>query len=51
MKQFKVVYVPTHDSDDVCSVWVYADSREDAKKVARSEHWDISSIISVNEIN
>lgn len=51
MKKFKIRYIPTYDREDMCSVWVYARNREDAKIVARSEYWDIEDIISVNEIN
>lgn len=51
MKKFKVTYIPTYDHDDICSCWVEASNREDAKREARSEYWDIYEIISCYEIN
>ena len=51
MKKFKVTYIPTYDHDDICSCWVEASDKEDAKREARSEYWDIYEIISCCEIN
>lgn len=47
MKNFIVKYIDK--SGDLSSVWVAADSKEDAKQAARREYWDIVDIISVIE--
>ena len=48
MKKFIVKY--TDKSGDLSSVWVSADSKEEAKRVAKMEYWDITDIIMVTEI-
>lgn len=48
MKTYIVKYTTT--DGDLCSVWVEANSIEDAKAKARSEYWDIEGILMVNEI-
>ena len=49
MKKYIVKYMDK--SDDLCSVWVTASSKEDAKAQARSEYWDIKEIITCYESN
>jgi len=48
MKDFKVFY--TTKEQDHCKVWVEAESKEDAKMVAREENWDIDTIGQVLEM-
>lgn len=47
MKKFIVKY--TDKSGDLSSVWVSANSKEEAKRVAKMEYWDIADIIMVTE--
>lgn len=47
MKKFIVKYTDRYD--DLSTVWVMANSKEDAKHVARNEYWDIVCIVSVVE--
>lgn len=47
MKKFIIKYIDK--SDDLSSVWVNANSREEAKQVARREYWDIKDIVMVTE--
>lgn len=48
MKEYIVKYI---DKDgDLCSVWVLATNREDAKRQARNEYWDIKYIVMVTEM-
>lgn len=51
MKKYKITYIPTYDHEDICSVWLNANNKEDAKQRARLEYWDIFDIVSVYEIN
>ena len=47
MKKYIVKYI---DNDgDLCSVWVEADSIQDAKLQVKREYWDIKEIVSCNE--
>ena len=48
MKKYIVKY--TDKDGDLCSVWVEATSREDAKRQARNEYWDIKDIVMVTEM-
>lgn len=34
-------------NDDLCHVWVQASGKEEAKRVAKREYWDIARIIQV----
>jgi ADP-ribose pyrophosphatase YjhB (NUDIX family) len=45
-----IKYVST-DDDDVASVWVYAESREEAIENAEEDNWDIGEIISIEKFN
>ena len=47
MKKFIIKYIDK--SDDLSSVWVTASSKDEAKKVARREYWDIVDIVTVTE--
>ena len=47
MKKFIVKYIDKND--DLSSVWVTANSKENAKQVARREYWDIVDKVSVIE--
>jgi hypothetical protein len=44
-KRWKVSYKDKYE--DLTNVWVYADDKEDAKRQARREYWDIERIIDV----
>lgn len=44
-KKWKVSYKDKYD--DLTNVWVYANDKEDAKRQARREYWDIERIIDV----
>lgn len=46
MAKFYVNYISKTDGD-CCKVWVEAGSAEEAREKARSEHWDIDTIIAV----
>lgn len=47
MKKYIVKYI---DNDgDLCSVWVEASSKQDAKTEVRRKYWDIKEIVIVNE--
>ena len=47
MKKYIVYY---HDQyGDLCSCWVYAESKEDAEKVVRDEYWDVNTISEIYE--
>lgn len=48
MKQYIVKYNSTRG--DLCSVWISAESREDAKRKVRSEYWDIKDIVMIQEM-
>lgn len=48
MKQYIVKYI-SHD-DDLCTVWLSADSREEALQTARAEYHDIKDIIKAEEL-
>lgn len=45
MKKFYIDYTCT--DDDLCHIWVEANSKEEAIREAKREYWDIKSIISV----
>ena len=47
MKKFIIKYIDK--SDDLSSVWVTANSKDEAKKVARREYWDIVDIVMITE--
>ena len=47
MNKYIVKY--TDKSGDLCSIWVAADSIEEAKYQARREYWDVDTIISCYE--
>ena len=49
MKKYIVKY--TDKSGDLNSIWVAADSKEEAKYQARREYWDVDDIISCYESN
>lgn len=49
MKKYKVTYTSTTDHD-CCSVWCYANSREEAIENTRDEYWDVEDIIECSEI-
>lgn len=34
-------------SDDLCHVWVEADSKEEARSEVESEYWDIKEILDI----
>lgn len=46
MKKFYIDYICT--DDDLCHIWVEANSKEEAIRSAKREYWDIKSIISVH---
>lgn len=48
MKEYAVKYI-SHDGD-LHSVWVVADSKEDAKMQVRAEYRDIKEIIQVRKM-
>jgi hypothetical protein len=48
MKEYKVSYI-SHD-DDLHSVWVVAENREEAKAQVREEYCDIKDIVMVSEM-
>lgn len=48
MKQYIVKYNSTRG--DLCSVWINAESREDAKRKVNSEYWDIKDIVMIQEM-
>ena len=50
MARYKVSYISTMDGD-CCSVWVEANSKEDAKDEVLYEHWDVEEIIGVTKMN
>lgn len=47
MKKFIVKYIDKND--DLSSVWVTANSKEEAKREAKREYWDIKEIITCYE--
>jgi hypothetical protein len=49
MKKWKVSYLDKHD--DLTNVWVYANSKEDAKQEVMHEYWDVEEIICVTPLN
>lgn len=49
MKTFTVKYISTED-DDVCSVWVYADTASEAVDKVKMEYWDVGMIAVVREV-
>lgn len=49
MKKYKITYISKTD-DDCCSVWCYANSKQDAIDNTKREYWDVKEIISVSEI-
>ena len=49
MKNYIIRYIDK--SGDSCSIWISADSVEEAKKEAKREYWDIKEIISCRESN
>jgi cytidylate kinase len=46
MKKFYVDYIDTND--DLCHIWVEANSKEEAIREAKREYWDIKNIIDVH---
>lgn len=48
MKQFIVKYNSTRG--DLCSVWINAESREDAMRKVILEYWDIKDIVMIQEM-
>lgn len=48
MKKYLVRFTTT--SGDYDKEWCHAESKEEAKEIIRSEHWNIRSIDSVQEI-
>ena len=50
MKKYIVKYISISDND-LCSVWISATSKEDAKREVRNEYWDVKEIISCYESN
>lgn len=46
MNKYIITYISKGD-DDVCKVWVHANSKDEAKREALSEYWDIKEIISI----
>ena len=47
MKNYIITYIDK--SGDSCSIWIVADSKEEAKREAKREYWDIEEIISCRE--
>lgn len=47
MKKYIIKYI-TKD-DDLCTIWVEASSKKEAKSEAKQEYWDIKEIISCSE--
>ena len=45
MDKYIVKY--TNKSGDLSTVWVEADSKDDAKNQVRSEYWDVQDIVMV----
>lgn len=48
MGKYEVKYVDKHD--DLCTIWVNADSTDEARMSAKSEYWDIKEILMVTKI-
>ena len=48
MKKYIIYYESTTDGD-CCSVWCYANSKEDAIRDTKDEYWDVAQILSVVE--
>ena len=48
MKKFLVRF--TTIDDDYDKEWCYANSKEEAAEIIKSDHWNIKSITSVSEI-
>lgn len=46
MKKFYVDYIDS--DDDLCHIWVEANSKEEAIREAKREYWDIKNIIDVH---
>ena len=49
MKKYRVCYESKIDGD-CCSVWCYANSKEDAIEDTKCEYWDVAEIIYVEEM-
>lgn len=47
MKNYIITYID--ESGDSCKIWIAADSKEEAKREAKREYWDIKEIISCRE--
>ena len=47
MKNYIITYIDK--SGDSCKIWIAADSKEEAKREAKREYWDIKEIISCRE--
>ena len=48
MKKWRVCYMDSEE--DSCKVWVHAYDEDGAEAQARSEYWDIKSIVFIQEI-
>lgn len=46
LKKYKVTYISTSD-DDICNVWVEAESKSEAEREVRGEYHDIDKILMV----
>lgn len=46
MSKYIITYISKGDND-VCKVWVHANSKDEAKKEVLNEYWDIKKIISI----
>lgn len=49
MSRWKVTYRSKTDGD-CCSVWVYAESRDDAECETVNEYWDVADILMVEKL-
>lgn len=48
MKKWKICY--REKAGDIANVWVYAETRDEAKREAKREYWDIDYIIEVRPL-
>lgn len=48
--KYKITYIPTHDPEDICKVWVEASSKETAKSQVKREYWDVKDIVCITQL-
>jgi hypothetical protein len=45
--KYIITYIPKSEPEDICNVWVEADSVAAAKRQVMREYWDVEEIINV----